>query len=468
MEPINFSDYKWPKPKCAVKSKEINRPDYNDIDASEYLDSPEVLEQKMELLAKMIRQSKCTVAYTGAGISKASGIPDYATKATNSLAAAPKIKSSLDALPTFSHLILTAMDRKGLLHAWVQQNHDGLPQKAGYPQEKLNEIHGAWFDPSNPVVQFNESLRTDLFNWMLELEKKTELCLCLGTSLSGMNADRMAKTPAKKFRNGQGLGTVIINLQRTHYDDACSLRVWAKLDDAFKILAAKLGLNQQPIRPLQYPSEVFKVPYNAAGELDWSSEMTLDLRPGSKLRISAPGAMNFGAEAEMMGKRDDDGHWQVFCESGRRQSHYILGWWWPDVLMRGAVPHMPMVNIDAEVVPRKEVRLPKYIELIQTHNDVETRHANSHNWGFRVSEEHADLVESVTYTLHPTFHPPVTTVTEAPFEISRLGWGTFTVHIDVQLTAAARHKRLSADHYLSFRDDITPIRIRARDRLVKA
>lgn len=61
------------------------------------------------------------------------------------------------------------MDGAGLLHSWVQQNHDGLPQKAGFSQEKINEIHGAWYDPSNPVVQFNESLRTDLFEWMLKL-----------------------------------------------------------------------------------------------------------------------------------------------------------------------------------------------------------------------------------------------------------------------------------------------------------
>lgn len=89
-----------------------------------------------------------------------------------------------------------------------------LPQKAGFPQEKINEIHGAWFDPSNPVVQFSGSLRGDLFEWMAEWEKKADLCLCLGTSLSGMNADRMANTPAKKSLKGQALGTILINLQQ--------------------------------------------------------------------------------------------------------------------------------------------------------------------------------------------------------------------------------------------------------------
>merc|ERR1712000_13264 len=128
----------------------------------------------------------------------------------------PKLRSGLDANPTFAHHTLTALERAGYLHHYVQQNHDGLPQKAGFPQEKINEIHGAWYDPSNPVVQFSGNLRGDLFNWMEEMERKTDLCLCLGTSLSGMNADRMAETPAKRsVKTKKVIGTVIINLQQT-------------------------------------------------------------------------------------------------------------------------------------------------------------------------------------------------------------------------------------------------------------
>ena len=52
----------------AIKSEEEKK---------EYFDSPEVLDQKCEMLAKMIRKSKNFVAFTGAGISTASGIPDY-------------------------------------------------------------------------------------------------------------------------------------------------------------------------------------------------------------------------------------------------------------------------------------------------------------------------------------------------------------------------------------------------------
>ena len=37
----------------------------------------------------------------------------------------------------------------------------------------------------------NGNLRGDLFEWLREWEERADLVLVLGTSLSGMNADRM-------------------------------------------------------------------------------------------------------------------------------------------------------------------------------------------------------------------------------------------------------------------------------------
>jgi hypothetical protein len=58
------------------------------------------------------------------------GIDDYATKSNSSIV---KMKEELtspeDALPTLAHCVLTSMEREGLIHCLVQQNHDGLPQK---------------------------------------------------------------------------------------------------------------------------------------------------------------------------------------------------------------------------------------------------------------------------------------------------------------------------------------------------
>ena len=46
--------------------------------AHEYCDEPDVLLAKVKLLASLIRQSAQFATYTGAGISTASGIDDYA------------------------------------------------------------------------------------------------------------------------------------------------------------------------------------------------------------------------------------------------------------------------------------------------------------------------------------------------------------------------------------------------------
>eukprot|EP01052_Picozoa_sp_SAG31_P086321 SAG31_NODE_46961_length_252_cov_0.679739_1_plen_65_part_10 len=40
----------------------------------------------------------------------------------------------LSVLPTFGHHMLAALEGKDMLHHWLQQNHDRLAQKAGFPQ----------------------------------------------------------------------------------------------------------------------------------------------------------------------------------------------------------------------------------------------------------------------------------------------------------------------------------------------
>jgi len=45
----------------------------------------------------------------------------------------------------------------------------------------------------------DDSLKKENLKWLLEWEEKTDLCLALGSSLCGMNADRIADTPAQKF-----------------------------------------------------------------------------------------------------------------------------------------------------------------------------------------------------------------------------------------------------------------------------
>ena len=233
-------DHAWKLPRLVVASDKKARPDVNGVmDASEFLDDDSVLDAKLEILASLIRQSKQFVVYTGAGISTASGIGDYASKAPNSLVMRETSVNRLKAQPTLTHHVLVALEKKNRLQHWVQQNHDGLAQRAGYPQEKLNEIHGSWFDKKNPVVLMGDKLKPELHQWMLEWAARADLVLAMGSSMCGMNADLVATRVAG--REG-ALGLVIINLQRTPHDRLATIRIFAPCDKAMALLAKKMKL----------------------------------------------------------------------------------------------------------------------------------------------------------------------------------------------------------------------------------
>eukprot|EP00026_Physarum_polycephalum_P007541 Phypoly_transcript_07604.p1 GENE.Phypoly_transcript_07604~~Phypoly_transcript_07604.p1 ORF type:complete len:510 (+),score=56.14 Phypoly_transcript_07604:48-1532(+) len=468
----------WPLPALVAASTEANRADQgNTILANEYLDSTEVLKAKVKLMAEMIRQSKLCCAYTGAGLSRSSGIPDYASKAANSVVNnAPKLENSLDALPTFAHCALTAMERAGYLHYYVQQNHDGLPQKSGFPQEKINEIHGAWFDPSNPVVPFNGSLRGDLFNAMVDMEKKIDLCLCLGTSLSGMNADRVAETPAKRAAKDPNiLGTIIINIQQTRLDDVCSLRIWGKLDDVFTLLGQELGLGKIESKfTFEHGDHIYRVPYDVQGRLNRKCEMILDLRPGQKITISLPKACNYGAEGIVLSHKHNRWGYSVNLTETSKNGHQsfvtrMFGYWMIKAAQEGKMDVLPLMNIDAKVnkaswnppdaqpmqVDPRTMPAPgaPTIAIIQSHERVINQAQstqNHHKWGLSLDPAACPMVEKVLWGLHPTFTPPSVLCTEAPFSLNRIGWGTFVVNVEILLKPEYGSKQLKGAHELTF------------------
>merc|ERR1719409_221951 len=136
------------------------------LNASEYHDDPQAFACKIRILANALRCSRKTLAYTGAGLSVAAGIEMAAAGSAQA-----KKTSPLEADPTLAHCVMAELNKHNLLHGWVQQNHDGLPQKAGYKQEDINEIHGSWYDASNPVVKYDGSLRGDLYKDMKEWAK---------------------------------------------------------------------------------------------------------------------------------------------------------------------------------------------------------------------------------------------------------------------------------------------------------
>ena len=205
------------------------------------------MQTKVAALAQLLMMSEKTVVYSGAGLSAAAGIGTLAGKNAASL---KQSRRTTDAVPTCTHHALSALRRMGLLHGWVQQNHDGLPQKAGFPQEAINEVHGSWFDPSNPVVKFDGMLKQDEGQKMQFEAGTADLVLVVGTSLSGLNADSVASSCAWRSMSGRNsLGMVIINLQQTEQDGKASLRVLGKTDLVLLRLLRKLGVPEPSMRP---------------------------------------------------------------------------------------------------------------------------------------------------------------------------------------------------------------------------
>lgn len=333
--------------------KDHHAPDW--LTATEFEDDPGVVDEKCRQLADLLRVSKKTVLYTGAGIS-ASVIGQAALSGQNKVGWKP---DKMGAKPTFTHHALGFLGQQGIIHSWVQQNHDGLPQKAGFPQENINEIHGSWYDPSNPVVKYSGTLHERSFPWMENDAETADLVLVLGTSLGGLNADQVATEAANRTTVGASLGTVCINLQQTEQDGKMSLRFFGRSDAILRRLLHHLGF--APLRPgvtrWATPSRVL-VPYDAEGRKvpEGGRRMWLDLSDNQKIRIT-PGHNIQGAKQPQfmhIGKSASPGNGTVISRDEHTCSFQLviegasmrLGLWWLDSAVRGALDVLPIVNVN--------------------------------------------------------------------------------------------------------------------------
>jgi len=256
----------------------------------EYFDSPEELDQKCEMLANMILSSEHFVAFTGAGISTSTGIPDFRSgvntvlptgpgaweKAATKTNKKPLIRTSIaSAIPSPTHMALVELERAGFLKFLISQNVDGLHRKSGFPSKKLAELHGntnleVCGNPEckkqylrdfrvrtaqevhdhrtgrlcercgnmlyDSIVNFGESLPKEDLNNGFKESAKADLCLVLGSSLRVTPA---ADMPLETVQNGGKL--VIVNLQATPLDDI-ALKINGMIDDVMTKVMDKLEL----------------------------------------------------------------------------------------------------------------------------------------------------------------------------------------------------------------------------------
>ncbi|KAL0938524.1 silent information regulator family protein [Colletotrichum truncatum] len=255
---------------------------------AERRESPSLVDKKAALLAEKIKTSNHFIAFTGAGISTSAGIPDFRgpdgvwTLRAQGRKRTGKATSTLQAIPTPTHMALVELQNRGLLKYLVSQNCDGLHRKSGISSDRISELHGnsnreyckdcgkeyirdfravATYEVSvydhrtgrkcvkcggvlfDSIVNFGESLPEEPFKRAHDNAKKADLCLALGSSLTVTPANEITEIVGKKKR-GRGVGgqLVICNLQSTPLDDLSELRVWSTTDDLMIRVMEKLGI----------------------------------------------------------------------------------------------------------------------------------------------------------------------------------------------------------------------------------
>jgi NAD-dependent deacetylase len=220
-------------------------------------------------LAELLRESKKTLLFTGAGISTSSGIPDfrgpdgvwkrrqpvyYHDFMRSEAARIEHWDYKLEGWPAFraarpnaTHEAIVRLERAGKVVAVVTQNIDGLHSRAGTPPERLVELHGtnsfiecqtcgrrtdpeAHFEQFRktrrpPVcecggflkpatISFGQNLRNEDLERAETAAKAADLVVALGSTLSVYPAANIPLLAANR-----GAPYVIINRGATEHDE---------------------------------------------------------------------------------------------------------------------------------------------------------------------------------------------------------------------------------------------------------
>ena len=265
----------------------------------EFFDSSQVLDRKVNQLANMILASEHFIAFTGAGISTSTGIPDYrsgaktvlktgpgcwtkladiqaAKKAGHKVIERPKVDfrtSILKATPSSCHMALSELMKADRLKYVVSQNIDGLHRKSGIPKDQISEVHG------NTNLEYCAKCGKDYMrDFRVRNAQKVHdhytgrFCTCGGklrdsiinfgeyyrqganqafdkAATQGELADLMlclgsslrVYTDAMDECLENGGKLVIVNLQKTPYTSQ-ALQIYARIDDVMNMLMEKLNM----------------------------------------------------------------------------------------------------------------------------------------------------------------------------------------------------------------------------------
>ncbi|MBN2151267.1 MAG: NAD-dependent deacetylase [Candidatus Lokiarchaeota archaeon] len=244
------------------------------------------LADAIETTARWIIHCNHVIIFTGAGISTASGIPDFRgpdgvwTRRDKGLPP-PAYKVAVDEVRlNAGHMAIVELERMGKVQFLISQNVDGLHMESGFPAGKLAELHGnkhlarclacdavfkkvdvGWnelvhgngyrTDPERPnqprcpscggriissIVNFKDPLpEKDLAESMRHSQQLCDLFIVLGSSLVVNPAARMVL-----FAKRRGAKLVINNKGETPYDEVADILVPQPINDFFPPVVSRV------------------------------------------------------------------------------------------------------------------------------------------------------------------------------------------------------------------------------------
>jgi len=253
------------------------------------------LGQHIETIARWIIKCERIVAFTGAGISTDSGIPDFrgpqgAWTRRDAGLPVPRWRVPPEQVkPNASHLSLVELQRLGKLQFLITQNTDNLHCRSGIRSEILAELHGngqlmrclgcerlytrqevgwdmdRWGPgyrtqkqiPGQPacavcgsrlissVVNFGDPLPQRELALAEQRARHCDLMLVLGSSLV---VEPAASLVGLALRSGARV--VLANQGKTPYDEAVTLRVWTGIGEVIPpaVEQVKRALGEQTNR----------------------------------------------------------------------------------------------------------------------------------------------------------------------------------------------------------------------------
>jgi NAD-dependent SIR2 family protein deacetylase len=235
------------------------------------MDEKQLLEQRIQTIAQWIIDCEHLIAFTGAGISTDSGIPDFRgpdgvwTRRDAGLAPPRWRVSPSRIMPNASHLALVELQQLGKLQFLITQNTDNLHRRSGIRPKLLAELHGngqlmrclgcdrlhtkqevGWdadqWGPAyrtqrpvsgqprcpacggrliSSVVNFGDPLPEKELMLAAEHASLCDLMLVLGSSLVVNPAASLVGLALK-----EGARVVLVNQGETPYDEVVTLRLW--------------------------------------------------------------------------------------------------------------------------------------------------------------------------------------------------------------------------------------------------